>query len=157
MIYQSKPYSCGPASICNACNWVYGNSELCPGEDEILELVEHHLKKTPSDGTDHNDLKRILRHFEIPHYTISYRHRTDVFKDFEEHILNGKAVICHGNEEKHWFVVIGTLFDSNGLLNGLVVVDSANADIVVKTPREKFLTDWCGTEGDKRAYGIVIG
>lgn len=157
MIYQSKPYSCGPASICNACNWVFGNSELCPSEDEVLQIVEHHLEKAPTDGTDHIELKHVLRHFEIPFYTISYRHRSDIIRDVCNHLYHGKAIICHGNEEKHWFVVVAPLYHPDCYVDGFVVVDSADADLVVKTPRDKFLKMWAGTEGDKRAYGIVIG
>ena len=156
MIYQGKPYSCGPAALSNACNWVFGNSELCPSEDQILELIEHHNKQAPTEGTSEHDLKRVLKHFEIPFFTVSYRHKLSAPKHVANVLLNGGAVVCHGNKSKHWFVLIAALYNFDRNLHGFAVVDSADSDIVVKWTIDKLIDNWAG-EGNRRCYGIVIG
>lgn len=157
MIYQGKPYSCGPAALHNACNWVFGNSEMCPSEEQILELIEHHKLKYPTEGTSEHDLKRVLKHFGVPFFTVSYRHKRSAPKYVARVLANGGAVVCHGNQEKHWFVLIAPLYNFDDNLHGFVVVDSADSDIIVKWPCSKLREQWGGIEGDKRCYGIVIG
>ena len=157
MIYQSKPYSCGPAAVHNACNFVYGSSELCPDEEEILAHIECFEKSSPTDGTSHVTLKRVLTHFEVPFTTFSVRRAKQIRYYLDDLLLGGKAIICHGNEKKHWFVIIAVLYRPDYFIDGVVVVDSADADIVIKWPLEKLMTEWAGTEGDRRCYGIVVG
>ena len=130
---------------------------MCPDEDEIIAYLEHKNKAALTEGTSHIDIKRVLVHFGIPHEAMSVRHKKHSPRSLNSAISGGKAVICHGNERRHWFVVIAPLYHPDDRIDGFVVVDSADADLVLKWDVNKLITEWGGTEGDNRCYGIVVG
>lgn len=146
MIYQQRKFTCGPASLANAANWIMGKSS--PSEDAFKEAC-YRSKAVDTEGTTEHDLKRALRQHSLPYHSFSLRSDNKAREQLRAEVFYGMPVICYGRKREHWFTVIGTA----GYY--FVVIDSADEDLVLKWTPEKLLEEW--GNGDKKYYGIVVG
>lgn len=147
MIYQSRAYSCGPASLHNATNFLYGSK--APSEDVFREQAAEFGAGV--DGTSVHAMKRTLKNLNIPFYTFSERHLSKGWNNLLGALWDEKLLITCSGRRNHWSVVLGF----HGLWH-LVVLDSAHEDIIQRVHINEFKEDWEGEKGS-RVFAIAIG
>ncbi len=94
MRYQTRSYTCGPASIVNAL-MLFGRV--------VPEAVVASLAGTTNAGTSEHGLIKALRKLEYNPAVIKS------VRGVRNRVLDGTPVIVHLDEELHWVVIIGCL------------------------------------------------
>lgn len=140
MRFQSKRFTCGPASICNALE-VYG---LNHAEDDVAKLAG----TTPEDGTTEAGLKKALRKLNISHTVGKHRDGLPAFLELEANLLAGNPSILSVDQWSHWIAVVGRI---NGKY---VVVDSASQSLIQFPNQSRLAERWKGGSG--RYYAIHL-
>lgn len=134
--YQRRQFTCGPDSLHNAVNFLYG--DLAPSAQEFEDAVRKDGALDPK-GTSEYDLKRALRKYEIPHAPVSCRSAAGARDRLVKALSAGRAIVIYGRERLHWFVVVG--------MSGpdFIILDGAHEDMVLRWPWPKLAIEWRGT------------
>jgi len=149
MIYQARRFTCGPASLHNALNFLYGKS--APSEEQLSLLAG-----TDTEGTGAHQMKLALKSLGIPFKTHSFKgkakaHHTLWTEHFQSQLSIATVAYC--NKREHWFTLVDVV------TNRSIVIDSADPDLIVRWSTEKLMDEWGRDASGKehRYYSIVIG
>lgn len=151
MKYQTKPYSCGPASVVNALR-VYGKKV---SERNLIKACGT-IPSGPDDGTTEVGIKAGIVEYGFT-YSDYEAHSQKSAWDWMEHqlIITKAPVICCVNQWSHWVTVIGKAAER------IVLIDPSNAMINKKEngiqimSKKDFLKKW-NCKADKAYYGCAV-
>lgn len=149
MRLQSTQNSCGPCSVSNALKAL--------GYDLSEERIEDAVGKVQrqggaqiADGTDINQLKRVLKLLKFGHSEIKLTDSDAAWRVLRTYILDGSPVILSVQDEEHWSVAIGIVG------RNILVADGAQTELVISYDKSAMLKEW-GKVGDVTTYhGLAI-
>ena len=139
MRYQSRKSSCGPAALANALESI----GIERTEDELGTL-----SKQSVDGTSSINLRKAAESIGVETFHICEQRSEVAAWALEYHLKSGNPALLVVDNDEHWIAVTGMLGDR------LIIVDSADNDLLVYYTMAKFLFRWCGPS--KRFTGFFL-
>lgn len=149
MRLQSTQNSCGPNSVSNALKALgYDISE--DRIEDAVGKVQRQGGAQISDGTDINQLKRVLKLLKFGHAEIKLTDAEAAWRVLRTYLLDGSSVILSIQDDEHWASAIG-LIGKN-----ILVADGAITELVVSYDKHAMLKEW-GNVGDITTYhGLAV-
>lgn len=139
MRYQSRKSSCGPAALANALESI----GIERTEDELATL-----SKQSVDGTSSSNLRKAAEAVGVETFGICEQRIETAKWALEYHLRSGNPAILVVDNDEHWVAVTGMLGDR------VIVVDSADNDLLVYYTVARLLFRWCGPS--KRFTGFFL-
>lgn len=130
MQYQTRQFTCGPASVHNILNFYQGRTSPTITQCEDACRVNGDLN---TNGTDHNQLKKAIRGFG--YHCAGHSFKT--WRGFEWWLFDRMIphpFILHDRSKGHWITVIGRIADTAEW----IIIDSANEDLILRWNLETF-------------------
>ena len=143
MNLQETPFTCGPASLCNAVKAL--------GATPIPEKTVAELCGTTPRGTNATQLLRGARKLGLRPESFKRYSPESAYRALSGALLQGLPVVCSVDQDDHWVTAIGLLGSDR-----VLVADSASGDVVLSYTKASFLDRWQGSaRGKVLWYGVI--